>query len=137
MNFVFISPNFPVRYFKWVEALRDHGVNVLGIGDSPYYETHDRLKAALREYYFVGDMSNYDNMYRAVAYFEKKYGKIDFRDRYKLSLITIRRNTEEWNGQKKQHVLGVPDTKTIILESDVLVLFGKNKDIEKFVEINN
>ena len=78
MNFVFISPNFPVRYFKWVEALRDHGVNVLGIGDSPYYETHDRLKAALREYYFVGDMSNYDNMYRAVAYFEKKYGKIDF-----------------------------------------------------------
>ena len=25
MNFIFISPNFPPRYFKWVEALKDHG----------------------------------------------------------------------------------------------------------------
>lgn len=66
-----------------------------------------------------------------------EYGQIDFRDKYKLSLITIRRNVEEWNGQNNQHVLGVPDTKTVILEGDVLVMFGKNKDIEKFVEINN
>ena len=66
-----------------------------------------------------------------------EYGQIDFRDKYKLSLITIRRNVEEWNGQMKQHVLGVPDTKTILMEDDILVLFGKNKDIEKFVEINN
>lgn len=66
-----------------------------------------------------------------------EYGQIDFRDKYKLSLITIRRNVEEWGGQKRQHVLGVPDTKTILLKDDILVLFGKNKDIEKFVEINN
>lgn len=78
MNFVFISPNFPVRYFKWVEALRDHGVNVLGIGDSPYYDVHPRLKAALKEYYFVRDISNYEEMVKAIAYFESKYGKIDY-----------------------------------------------------------
>ena len=36
-----------------------------------------------------------------------EYGQIDFRDKYKLSLITIRRNVEEWNGQNNQHVLGV------------------------------
>jgi trk system potassium uptake protein TrkA len=60
--------------------------------------------------------------------------------KYKLSLITIKRDFSEDNAANKensQHVLGVPDTKTVILSRDTLVLFGKNKDIEKFVEINN
>jgi len=78
MNFIFISPNFPVRYFKWVEALKDHGVTVLGIGDSPYYDVHPRLKAALNEYYFVDDLGNFSKMLAACKYFEKKYGTIGF-----------------------------------------------------------
>ena len=68
------------------------------------------------------------------------YSKVNFRDKYKLSLITIKRDYSEENldlGTKNQHVLGVPDTKTVILSKDTLVLFGKNKDIEKFVEINS
>ena len=67
------------------------------------------------------------------------YAKINFRDKYKLSLITIKRDysDEPTSKSNNQHVLGVPDTKTIILSKDTLVLFGKNKDIEKFVEINN
>ncbi len=68
------------------------------------------------------------------------YAKINFRDKYKLSLITIKRDYSKnntTNDTNNQHVLGVPDTKTIILSKDTLVLFGKNKDIEKFVEINN
>jgi trk system potassium uptake protein TrkA len=67
-------------------------------------------------------------------------GKIDLRDKYKLSLITIKRAfTEIHKGitTETQHVLGVPDTKTIIEEKDTLILFGRNRDIEKFVEINN
>jgi hypothetical protein len=78
MNFIFISPNFPPRYFKWVEALKDHGVTVLGIGDSPNYDVHPRLQAALTEYFFVDDMGDYKKMLSACKYFEKKYGKIDF-----------------------------------------------------------
>lgn len=78
MNFVFVSPNFPVRYFKWVESLRSRGINVLGIGDSPYYDLHPRLTAALTEYYYVSDMSNQRAMEDAVAYYQNKYGKIDF-----------------------------------------------------------
>ena len=67
------------------------------------------------------------------------YAKVNFRDKYKLSLITIKRdyNDDPASKTSNQHVLGVPDTKTIILSKDTLVLFGKNKDIEKFVEINN
>ena len=67
-------------------------------------------------------------------------GKIDMRDKYKLSLITIRREyMENRKGQETiaKHVLGVPDTKTVIQEKDTLILFGRNRDIEKFVEIND
>jgi hypothetical protein len=78
MNFIFVSPNFPVRYFKWVEALRDHGVTVLGIGDSPYYDVHPRLKEALKEYYFVQDLGDKKAMVKACQYFQDKYGPIDF-----------------------------------------------------------
>ena len=68
------------------------------------------------------------------------YGKVNFRDKYKLSLITIKRDYSKNSTNQdttNQHVLGVPDTKTIILSKDTLVLFGKNKDIEKFIIINN
>lgn len=78
MNFVFISPNFPVRYYKWAEALKDHGITVLGIGDSPLYDVHPRLLHALTEYYFVKDLSNIEDLKKACQYFQDKYGKIDY-----------------------------------------------------------
>jgi trk system potassium uptake protein TrkA len=67
-------------------------------------------------------------------------GKIDLRDKYKLSLITIKRAFIEIRKETEmevQHVIGVPDTKTIVQEKDTLILFGRMQDIEKFVEINN
>ena len=78
MNFVFISPNFPIRYYLFVEALRRKGVNVLGIGDSVNKDLEPRLVASLTEYYFVKDLSDEKAMEEAVAYYQRKYGKIDY-----------------------------------------------------------
>lgn len=78
MNFVFISPNFPSRYYLFVEALKRKGINVLGIGDSVYRDLEPRLLASLTEYYFVADMSDTQAMEAAVAYYQSKYGKIDY-----------------------------------------------------------
>ncbi len=78
MNFIFVSPNYPIRYFKWVEALRDHGVTVLGIGDTPWADIPQRLKNSLNEYYYLPDLSREEDMLKACRYFESKYGKIDF-----------------------------------------------------------
>lgn len=78
MNFIFVSPNFPERYYMWCEALRRRGVNVLGIGDTPFHCLHDRCKAALTEYYFVPNMNDFNSMCRAVDYFQRKYGRIDY-----------------------------------------------------------
>jgi hypothetical protein len=76
MNFVFISPHFPKHYWNFCDRLHKNGVNVLGIGDCPYDALDKRLKDSLTEYYFVPDLSDYDQMYRAVAYFAFKHGKI-------------------------------------------------------------
>lgn len=66
-------------------------------------------------------------------------GDINFRDNHKLSLITIRRNFEELVADKvsfQQHIIGVPETSTIIQKDDVFVLFGKEHDIDNFIKIN-
>lgn len=77
-NFVFISPNFPTNYWQFCRELRANGLNVLGIGDQPYDELSAELKGSLNEYYKVSSMENYDEVYRAVAFFIFKYGRIDW-----------------------------------------------------------
>ena len=68
-NFIFISPNFPTNYWQFCRELKNNGMNVLGIGDQPYDELKPELKDSLNEYYKVGSLENYDEVYRAVASF--------------------------------------------------------------------
>jgi len=77
-NVVFISPNFPTNYWQFCRELKNNGLNVLGIGDQPYDELMWELKDSLTEYYKVDTLENYDEVYRAVAFFIFKYGRIDF-----------------------------------------------------------
>ena len=66
-NVIFISPNFPTNYWQFCRELRNNGLNVLGIGDAPYDGLMDELRGSLNEYYKVGSLENYDEVYRAVA----------------------------------------------------------------------
>ncbi len=77
-NFIFISPNFPASYWKFCSELKKNGMRVLGIGDCPYDELIPELKNALHEYYRVSNLENYDEVFRAVAFFTYTYGKIDY-----------------------------------------------------------
>ncbi len=77
-NVVFISPNFPTNYWQFCKELKANGMNVLGIGDQPYEELNPNLKASLNEYYKVTSLENYDEVYRAVAFFIFKHGRIDW-----------------------------------------------------------
>ena len=78
MNYVFISPHFPHTYWQFCDRLHKNGVNVLGIGDAPYDSLEVPLKAALTEYYRVDSLEDYEQVYRAVAFFAFRYGKIDW-----------------------------------------------------------
>jgi hypothetical protein len=77
-NFVFISPNFPASYWKFCAELKNNGMRVLGIGDCPYEELSPELRMSLHEYYKVSSLESYDEVFRAVAFFTYKYGKIDW-----------------------------------------------------------
>ena len=77
-NIIFISPNFPTNYWQFCRELKSNGLNVLGIGDQPYDELRPELKNSLTEYYKVGSLENYDEVYRAVAFLTFKYGRIDW-----------------------------------------------------------
>ena len=89
MNVVFISPQFPEVYWQFCEGLRRDGATVLGIGDTPYDKISPKLKAALTEYYWLPSLEDYDKVFRAVAFFSYKYGKIDW----------IESNNEYWLSQ--------------------------------------
>ena len=78
MNFIFVSPNFPRTYWNFCDRLKACGANVLGIGDAPYDSLEPELRGALTEYYKVDSLEDYDQVYRAVAYFAWRYGKIDW-----------------------------------------------------------
>ena len=78
MNYIFISPHFPHTYWQFCDRLHRNGINVLGIGDAPYDSLEEPLKAVLTEYYRVNSLEDYDQVYRAAAFFAFKYGKIDW-----------------------------------------------------------
>ena len=78
MNYIFISPHFPHTYWQFCDRLHRNGINVLGIGDASYDSLEEPLKAALTEYYRVNSLEDYDQVYRAAAFFAFKYGKIDW-----------------------------------------------------------
>ena len=78
MNLIYISPNFPQNYWQFCDRLRQNGVNVLGIGDAPYDDLAGELKSILTEYYKVDSLEDYESVFRAVAFFSFKYGKIDW-----------------------------------------------------------
>ena len=78
MNFIFISPQFPKHYWNFCDRLKKNGVNVLGIGDTPFENLRDELKNSLTEYYFTPRLDDYAEIFKAVAFFSFKYGKIDW-----------------------------------------------------------
>ena len=88
MNFVFISPQFPEVYRHFCEGLARDGACVLGVGDTPYDLVSPELKEALTEYYWVPSLEDYGQVFRAVAYFSYRYGKVDW----------IESNNEYWLG---------------------------------------
>lgn len=77
MNYIFISPNYPAGHWRYVAALRNAGYTVLGIGDAGDETFPPELRGSLTEYYRVGDLHDYDAVYRACAYYVSRYGRID------------------------------------------------------------
>ena len=78
MNFVYVSPAFPKNFYNFCDRLKNMGVTVLAIGDTPYHELSEELKNAVDDYYQVYSMEDYNEMVKAMGYFIFNYGHIDW-----------------------------------------------------------
>ncbi len=86
VNFIFISPNYPENYWMFVRGLKKNGARVLCVIDTPYDSLRPELRENMDECYRVNSFNDYDEVYKAVAYFAFKYGKPDW----------IESNNEAW-----------------------------------------
>ncbi len=95
MNVIFISPHFPLYFYNFCDRLKARGIHVLGIGDASYDSISQETKDSLTEYYKVDNLENYEEVYRACAYFTWRYGHIDWiesQNEYWLELEATLRN---------------------------------------------
>ena len=70
---------------------------------------------------------------------DQTISEIGLREKYNLNLITVKRlYNEKVDGQLQQveHIIGVPRADTFLKETDIMILLGKSKDVNKFIDVN-
>ena len=120
MNLVFISPHFPQTYWHFCASARANGVNVLGIADVPYDQLRPEMKESLTDYYQVRDLEDYDEVYRAVAWFAHKWGRIDW----------VESNNEYWLEQDAR--LRTDFNVTSGIRSDRIASIKRKSEMKKY-----
>ncbi|MGM9813194.1 MAG: acetyl-CoA carboxylase biotin carboxylase subunit family protein [Muribaculaceae bacterium] len=111
MNVIFISPHFPLHFWNFCDRLKRLGVNVLGIGDTPYDSLSPEVWSSLTEYYYVSSLEDYEQVYRATGYYISRYGRIDHvesQNEYWLQLeARLRTDFNICSGWKEQDINAV------------------------------
>ena len=120
MNLIFISPHFPDSYWHFCAGAKADGVNVLGIADTPYEHLSQELKDSLTDYYRVNSLEDYGEVYRAVAWFAHKWGKIDW----------IESNNEYWLEQDAR--LRTDFNVTTGLKTDRIASIKNKSEMKKY-----
>jgi trk system potassium uptake protein len=109
----------------------------------PEQESADRLTKQINfkstlENYQLDDNYTISEVKAKPEFFGKTLAELDSIDKYHLTLITIIRRKEKRNliGKKTiiKETIGRPNPETIILEHDILVVYGYNKDIETYCQ---
>ena len=120
VNLIFISPHFPEGYWQFCAGAKRNGVNVLGIADTPWENLPLQLRENLTDYYKVNNLEDYSEMYRAVAWFAHKYGKIDW----------IESNNEYWLEQDAR--LRTDFNVTTGIQSDHIAAIKNKSEMKKY-----
>lgn len=66
------------------------------------------------------------------AVYNRTLEDIGLREKYKINLVTMLRQEEDG----EHHIIGVPRADTVIQQDDIIIVFGKSSDINRFMEIN-
>lgn len=126
-----------------LSPIHDTVLEAMGIHSivHPEQDSADRLTKQIN---FKSTLENYqlDNNYTISEvkakkeFFGKTLKELDSIDTYRLTLITIIRKFEKKNLMGKKTIvketIGRTSPETIVLDDDILVVYGNNKDIEKY-----
>ena len=64
---------------------------------------------------------------------------IGLRKKYNLNVVTLLKKTVNKDGDEERtehHIYGVPGPESTVSEGDILVIFGLDSDVNRFIEIN-
>jgi len=71
------------------------------------------------------------------AFFDQELIKLDLRRRFRINIIAVKRvelDVDEMGNPQKQEQVLFPEPGMVLQERDVLLIVGKNEDIERFKE---
>ena len=72
MNIVFVEPSFPRNQRRFVQALREVGADVVGVGETPQEWLEDEVRDALVGYYKVDNVTDVHQLDAAVRWAESR-----------------------------------------------------------------
>ncbi|EAZ96900.1 K+ uptake transporter, KtrA subunit [Flavobacteria bacterium BAL38] len=128
-----------------LSPIHDTVLEAMGIHSiiHPEQESADRLTKQINfkstlENYQLDDNYTISEVKAKPEFYGKTLGELDSIDTYHLTLITIIRKREKRNliGKKSivKESIGRPNPETVVLECDILVVYGYNKDIETYCQ---
>lgn len=111
---------------------------------SPEEEVADKLSSSLMyedvlEWIKLGSEYTIAYIPTPELFVGKTLQELDIRTKYNVNLITIKKITKILNKTTKQEeikerIIGVPGPGTVIEAGDILIIFGREKDIAKLIE---
>lgn len=129
-------------YVRTINTLQNEMLRLLGIPDSNLFRVEEaaarRLAPLLTNQEFIS-LENIDSTYSLaeVRLPESLVGitleDSKLRKKYHLNLVTVRRGNAPSN-EPDDELIGTPDSSEIFQQGDILVLFGKEGDMKKFLE---
>lgn len=118
-------------------------VEAIGVDEiiSPEEESAERLSKRLEmkgvlDTFYLSDEYNITEIRTPEAFVGKSIKEANFRGNFNINVLTIIREEKALLnfGKKKRKVLGVVSPDMIIEEDDILVLFGRIKDVEDLLK---
>lgn len=129
-----------------ISPLHETVIQAIGVDEivHPEVDSADRLAKKLEikgvlDSFFLSEKYNIIEATVPRRYIGSTIGEADFRETYKINILTIIRVKETTDKagvtHKKKKVIGVVDGNTIFEKNDILVLFGHINDIQRMLQL--
>ncbi|EKJ86898.1 potassium channel family protein [Leptospira meyeri] len=95
--------------------------------------------SGMRSSFLISDEYSVVEVTVPKRYINQTIADADLRHKYNINVITIKRptinkDTKRASDSKSEKILGIPHGNTILKEDDIIVLFGSQTDLARFLE---